>query len=206
MKEFHFSKTYFNKLILDDPKTKIRVVVDETPSLDISEEEYSLRVTTRHEEGKFIHRDYAIEHSLSPSKHDFPHIQFKFHTEEIGQFRIRIDFENQEEYKLGVLGFIYKIKEILRYLEKFREGITEEILILEMVDKLKEESLFLSEKIQEGIKKYSIEFDKKRKIRDKLERLEENQLLLKFMGLENIKLIEDSYYKMKKKQNWGRKI
>lgn len=36
MKDFHFSKIYFNKLIFDDQKTKIRVVVDETPSLDIT--------------------------------------------------------------------------------------------------------------------------------------------------------------------------
>jgi len=199
MKGFHFSKIYFNKLILDDPETKIRVVIDETPSLNISEEEYSLRITTRHEKGRLIHRNYAIEHSLPPSKHDFPHIQFKFHTEEIGQFRIRIDFKDQEEYKSGIQGFIYKIKEILGHLEQFKKGITNEILIIDMVNKLKEDGSFLSEKIKEGIKKYSIGFDEESGVRDKLKRLEQNQLLLGFMGLENIELIKDSYYKLKKK-------
>jgi hypothetical protein len=198
MKDFHFSKIYFNKLIFDDPNTKIRIVVDETPSLDINQEEYSLRVTTRHEEDRMIHRDYAIEHALSPSKHAFPHIQFKFHTEEVGQFRVRVDFENQEEYKKGVLGFIYKIKDILTYLEKFRKGITNEILVIELVNNLDKEAEFLTNKINEGIKKYSIIFDGEEKIRDKLKRLEQNQLLLEFMGLDNIKLIEDSYKSIKK--------
>jgi len=39
MKDLHFSETYFNKKIFDDPSTKIRVVVSEHPSLDITEEE-----------------------------------------------------------------------------------------------------------------------------------------------------------------------
>lgn len=198
MKDFHFSKIYFNKLIFDDQKTKIRVVVDETPSLDITQEEYSLRVTTRHEEDRIIHRDYAIEHSLPPSKHAFPHVQFKFHTEEIGQFRVRVDFENQEQYKKGVLGFIYKIKDILTYLEKFREGIVNEILVIELVNNLGKEAEFLTNKINEGIKKYSIIFDGEEKIEDKLKKLEQNQLLLEFIGLDNIKLIEDSYKSIKK--------
>jgi len=192
MKDFHFSKIYFNKLIFDDPKAKIRVVINETPSLDVSQEEYSLRITTRHEEDKTIHRDYAIEHALLPSKHDFPHVQFKFHTEEIGQFRVRIDFENQEEYKKGVLGFIYKIKNILSYLEKFKKGITKEILVIELVNNLEKESEFLTNKIHDGIRKYAIIFDEKG-VRDRLKGLEQNKLLLGFMGLDNVKLIEETY-------------
>ena len=58
MKEFHFSKTYFNKLIFNDDESNIRVLVNEIPSFDISEEEYSLRVETRHEEKEPIHRKY----------------------------------------------------------------------------------------------------------------------------------------------------
>jgi len=202
MKDLHFSETYFNKKIFDDPSTKIRVVVSEHPSLDITEEEYSLRITTRHEENKPINRDYAIEHSLPPSKHYFPHVQFKFHTEEVGQFRVRVDFEDQEEYKKGVLGFIYKIKNILGSLEKFKEGITKEILVLELVEKLNKEGDFLTQKIQEGIRKYTLEFDEEEKLRDKLKRLEQNHLLLGFMGLENIKLIEKSYDDLKKAEKW----
>jgi hypothetical protein len=196
MKDFHFSKIYFNKLIFDDPKTKIRIVVNETPSLDIAQEEYSLRITTRHEEDKTIHRDYAIEHSLPPSKHDFPHVQFKFHTEEIGQFRVRIDFENQEEYKKGVLGFIYKIKNILSYLEEFKKGISKEILVVELVNNLEKESEFLTNKIHDGIRKYAVIFDEKG-VRDRLKGLEQNKLLLGFMGLDNVKLIEETYQSRK---------
>jgi len=196
MKDFHFSKIYFNKLIFDDPKAKIRVVVNETPSLDIAQEEYSLRVTTRHEEEGIINRDYAIEHALAPSKHAFPHVQFKFHTEEIGQFRVRIDFENQEEYKKGVLGFIYKIKDMLVYLEEFKKGITKEILVLDLVNGLEEESIFLTNKIHDGITKYSVIFDEER-VRGRLKKLEQNKLLLRFMGLDNIKLIEKTHQSRK---------
>lgn len=199
MKNLHFSKIYFNKKIFDDPSTKIRVVVTETPSLDITQEEYSLRISTRHEEAKTIHRNYAIEHALPPSKHDFPHVQFKFHTEEIGQFRIRVDFKDQEEYRKGVLGFIHKTKNILEYLEKFRKGITKEILVLNLVEKLEKEGDFLTQKIHQGIKKYALEFDKEERLRNKLKRLEQNHLLLGFMGLENIKLIENSHVGIRKK-------
>ena len=103
MKQFHFSKIYFNKLELTDGNSRIMVRIKEFPSLEVAEERYSLRITTRHEEDKTIHRDYAIEHALPPAKHDFPHVQFKFHTEEIGQFRVRVDFRDQEEYRKGVL-------------------------------------------------------------------------------------------------------
>lgn len=96
MKELHFSKTYFNKLILDDSESGLRIVINEKPSIEISEEEYSLRISTRYIDSKTINRDYAIEHHLPPSKHSFPHLQFRFHTEEIGQFRLRINIKDSE--------------------------------------------------------------------------------------------------------------
>lgn len=205
MKPLHFSKTFFNKLIFDEPDSNVRVVVKETPCSNIKEEEYSLRITTRHEDGKIIGRDCAIEHSLPPSKHAFPHVQFKFHAEEIGQFRIRVDFENQEEYKKGVLGFIYKIKSLLSHLEIFREGITNEVLVLDLVDKLEEESKFLTSKMCEGIMKYSAILDEEEKRRVHLEKLNQNKLLLGFIGISNVKLIEDSYNEIKKKEKWSPK-
>lgn len=180
MKELHFSKKYFNKFIFD--KDNLRVVVKEIPSINISEEEYSLRVSTRYEDPKTIHRDYAIEHHLG-SKHSYPHLQFKFHTEEIGQFRIRIDIKDSEEYKKAILGFIYKIKSVLNHLEKFRRGITSEILVLDLVNTLKDEGLFLDQKINKGIKKYSLEFDQTKK----LDKLKKNPLLIDFLGEKNIK-------------------
>lgn len=194
MKEFHFSKIYFNKQIFDDPAAKIRIEIKETPSIDISEEEYSLRVTTRYEDPKTIHRDYAIEHHIG-EKHSFPHLQFKFHTEEIGQFRIRIDIKDSTEYKKSILGFIYKIKNVLENLERFRKDITKEILVLDMVNNLKGEGTFLTQKIQEGINKYALEFDGKIRLKEKLERLGKNPLLLNFIGMNNMKLIEESYEK-----------
>tara|TARA_B100001971_G_C18219718_1_gene556274 strand:+ start:758 stop:1354 length:597 start_codon:yes stop_codon:yes gene_type:complete len=198
MKKFHFSKIYFNKEIVDDPVSKIRVVVKEIPSLEISEEEYSLRVSTRYENPNTIHRDYAIEHHTG-EKHPFPHLQFKFHTEEIGQFRIRIDVKDSEEYKKSILGFIYKIKNVLGSLEQFREGITKEILVLDLVNKLDDEGRFLTQKIQEGINKYALEFDEENRLKSRLGKLGKNPLLLDFMGVNNIKLIEESYEKLKKK-------
>lgn len=187
MKDFHFSKTYFKRMILDDSASKIRIVIKETPSLDISEEEYSLRIETRHEEEKVIHRKYAIEHHRQ-EKHHYPHLQFNFHTEEIGTFRIKLEFNNQEDYKKAILGFVYKIKSILGELEKHRKGITEEILVLELVDELYEESKFLNLKISESIAKQFIEFEDKN-IRKKINRLNENPLLIDFLGKQNIQKI-----------------
>lgn len=83
MKELHFSKTYFKKEIFDDSKSGVRIVVREIPCIDIAEEEYSLRVSTRFEDEGTIHRDYAIEHHVDNPKHPFPHLQFKFHTESV---------------------------------------------------------------------------------------------------------------------------
>ena len=197
MKPLHFSKTYFHKKILDDPEAKLRVVVKETPSLNISEEEYSLRVTTRYEDPLIIHRDYAIEHHVPPAKHSFPHLQFKFHTEEIGQFRIRIDVKDINEYKKAILGFIYKTKDVLKGLERFRNGITKEILVLELINQLKKEGDFLTIKIRQGIEKYSLEFDRKRGAEDKIERLRKNPLLIGFIGRENVRRIEEGYEKNK---------
>ena len=194
MKEFHFTKTYFNKTIFEDIESGVRVVVDEKPSFNLSEEEYSLRVSTRFEETKTVHRNYAIEHHMPPVKHSFPHLQFKFHTEEIGQFRIRIDLKDDEEYKMAVLGFIYKIKDVLTEMERFKKGLTEEILIIKLVSQLKEEGNFLMQKMGEGISKYRIEFDDKGK-REKLEKLKQNNLLLDFIGSDNMDKIEKEYLK-----------
>lgn len=140
MKEFHFTKTYFNTTLFEDPRSGVRVVVDERPSLSIADEEYSLRVSTRFEEAGTVHRNYAIEHHMPPAKHSFPHLQFKFHTEEIGRFRIRIDLKDDDEYKKAILGFIYRIKDVLNDMEHFRKGLTREVLVLELVTQLKEEA------------------------------------------------------------------
>ena len=192
MEEFHFSKTYFNKLIFNDEDSKIRILVNEIPSFNISEEEYSLRVETRHEEAPPVHRKYAIEHHTNIPKHSFPHLQFKFHTEEIGTFRIRLDFNNSEEYKKAILGFIYKIKEVLENLEKHKTGIVNEILVLDLVNQLSKESEFLTGKIFESLDKYGLELDDSDKGR-KVKRLENNPLLIGFLGKDNIRKIIELY-------------
>lgn len=194
MKDFHFSKRYFKKEILDDPISKIRVDIREKSSIEISEEEYSLRISTRYEDPKTIHRNWAIEHHPHPAKHSYPHLQFKFHTEEIGQFRIRIDISNQEEYRKAILGFIYQIKIILNDMERLREGITNEILVLDLVNELKSESEFLTQKMQDGIQKYALEFDEKIS-RNRVKNLHEHPLLVAFIGKDNAELIKDSYNK-----------
>ena len=45
----------------------------------------------------------------------------------------------------------------------------------------------------------ALEFDEEERLREKLERLEQNSLLLGFMGFENVKLIKNSYTKIKKR-------
>ena len=194
MKEFHFSKTYFNKLICKDDN--VRVVIKETPSIQISEEDYSLRIETRHFQDKHVHRNYAIEHHKG-QKHSYPHLQFKFHTEEIGTFRIQLDFKNEEEYKRAILGFIYKIKGILRDLEDHRKGITKEMLVLDLVNQLSQKGVFLNQKIYESLVNYQIEFQNYGYTRDKAQRIEKNPLLLDFLGKRNINKIVDVYSEKK---------
>ncbi len=188
MKRFHFTKTYFNRTLYED--SGVRVLIDERPSIDLKEEEYSLRITTRFEDCRTVHRKYAIEHHLPPSKHHFPHLQFKFHTEEIGQFRLRIDIDDEDEYRDAILGFIYKTRSILQDLERLSKGITDKVMVVRLVDKLDKEGRFLSEKIREGIQRYRLEFDAKRIDRDSFGKLKANPLLLNFLGPENIDYVE----------------
>ena len=193
MKEFHFSKTYFKTLTYDDREANIRILVKEIPSLEISEEEYSLRVETHHEEEILIHRHYAIEHHSKFDKHNYPHLQFKFHTEEIGTFWLRLDFKSSEEYKKAILGFIYKMKEVMSNLERLKPGITADILVLDLVNTLSEEGTFLTSKITESIFRYQLEFQNDGLARDKANQLAKNQLLLNFLGEENVSKVIESY-------------
>ncbi|MBU2589840.1 MAG: hypothetical protein KKB39_03690 [Nanoarchaeota archaeon] len=203
MKEFHFSKKYFNKLIYDDIESNIRIIIKEIPSLDVYEEDYSLRVETHHEERKLIHRKYAIEHHSRQDKHNYPHLQFKFHTEEIGTFWLRLEFETQDEYKKAILGFIYKIKNILEDLERFKPGICDDILVLTLVKNLSKEGEFLTQKISESIAKHELEFQNYGNTRDKVKSLHNNPLLINFLGEDNVTKVAASYGKAysKKKNN-----
>ncbi len=194
MKEFHFTKKYFKKTIFNDPETNVRVEISETPSIDISEEEYSLRISTRHTEEREIHRRYAIEHHLMQEKHRTPHLQFKFHTEKIGTFRIFLDIENSEEYKKAILGFIYKIKDVLKNIERHHPGITEELLVMELVSKLKKEEEFLKEKLTESINNKKVGFDEISE--ESMISIKNNSLLSEFLGERNInKLAEFTHTK-----------
>ena len=190
MKKLHFSDTYFHKKRYIDPDSDIRVLIKETKSMSIEKEPYSLRIKTIYESGK---KDYTIEHHLPPSKHSFPHLQFKFHTDEIGQFRIRIIIKDNKEYEKAILGFIYKIKDVMKDLEKYKKGITKEIMVLELVNKLRKKGDFLDKKMFEGITEYSLEFNKKQHSKEKIKKLKANPLLNQFIGKKNIKLIETAY-------------
>jgi hypothetical protein len=196
MKKFHFSKKYFKETIFDDPATNIRVVVEETPSMDIEAEDYSLRVETRHLKlEKPIHRTYAIEQHKHQIKHNFPHLQFTFHTEAIGTFHLRLDFESVDEYHNSILGFIYKIKGVLENLEPIKEGITEEILIIDLVENLSDKGKFLEQKISESINKYGLEF--KRGV--ETNKIDSNPLLIEFLGMKNIEDIKKKYSRVAEK-------
>ncbi|MFH0875782.1 MAG: hypothetical protein V1859_07630 [archaeon] len=185
MKQFHFSKTYFNNSCFEYTDTGIRITIKEIPSIDIDEEEYSLRIETRHVEAGEMHRNYAIEHHLGQEKHKTPHLQFKFHTEEIGSFRIFINIKNNNEYESAILGFIYKIKRMLEKLEKIQQGITSDILVLDLVNKLEPHEQFLNMKLSEAFNINKVEFDSS-KSREKIEKISKNELLIEFLGNNNI--------------------
>lgn len=186
-------------MIYDDPESTIRVVVTETPSMDIEHEDYSLRIETRHQEIKPVHRKYAIEHHKGQEKHKYPHLQFTFHTEEIGTFWIRLDFKDVIEYEKAILGFIYKIKKVLEELEQYKKGIAEDILILELVENLATEGDFLTNKIAESIEKYQIEFQDEIPRRELVSKINSNELLIEFLGNSNIKKIQENYKSKKTK-------
>ncbi|MDI6738251.1 MAG: hypothetical protein QME12_07110 [Nanoarchaeota archaeon] len=192
MKKFHFAPKYFNKMSLDDDSFKLRISIMETPSIEVSEEDYSLRIETRHEDKRLIHREYALEHHSRQEKHNYPHLQFKFHTEEIGSFWIRLDFENSDEYDRAIKGFIYKIKGVLLDLERLRKGIANEIMVIKEVDKLKAEGNFLTEKIAESIGKSQIEFKDSGNTKQTCANLQNNPLLLEFLGKSNVTKIVKS--------------
>jgi len=197
MKKFQFSKDYFNSFIFEDHESNLRILVREKPSFEVTEEEYSLRVETNHLDGNTVHRNYAIEHHPKQDKHATPHLQFKFHTEEVGTFRLNLNFNNLEEYQKAILGFIYKIKGVIVDLEKYRKGITEEILKLEEVNKLEKEGEFLSLKITESITQSQIEFDDTGYPRDKVHKISKNTLLIDFLGEKNVDKLKERYPRKK---------
>jgi hypothetical protein len=189
-----YSNKYFHTTTYEDSKSGVRVEVSEGGNVNITEEGFSLRVKTRSERYMPKHRNYAIEHHPDPP-HDFPHIQFKFITEEIGTIRIRIDLKDSEEYDRAVLGFIYNIKNVLEELETHKKGITAEVMVLELVNKLEKESNFLSQKLIQGVAKYSLDFEDRKLHPGGINKLKENRLLIDFLGEPIIKSIEDQYNK-----------
>lgn len=194
MKELHFTKKYFKQQVYDDSSARVRVEVKETPSISLHEEEYYLGISTRYEKPKATSRHYSIAHHSKQTKHSFPHLQFNFHTEEIGQFRIRIDIKDNNEYEKAILGFIYKIKTVLEDLENLSKGITNQILVIPLVNELGEEGAFLTSKIQEGIIKYGVGFDKRRIKKDSINKAATNPLLTEFLGSKSISLIKQKSY------------
>lgn len=192
MKKFDFAHKYFHKLIFEDNAINLRISIKETPSIDVSEEDYSLRIETRHEDIKLIHREYAIEHHSRQEKHNTPHLQFKFHTEEIGSFWILLDFKDSTEYNKAILGFIYKIKGILDDMENLCPGITNELIVADAVGKLKAEGHFLTQKIAEILEKSHIQFKDLGNTRQTCANLQNNPLLLEFLGKSNVTKIVKS--------------
>tara|TARA_Y100000034_G_C6877367_1_gene401480 strand:- start:129 stop:434 length:306 start_codon:yes stop_codon:yes gene_type:complete len=98
-------------------------------------------------------------------------------------------------HKKAILGFIYKIKNVLEDLEKFKPGICGDILVLDLVNNLSEEGLFLTKKISESIVKHQLEFQNYGYNRDKVKSLNRNPLLIDFLGKENVSKVVKSYQK-----------
>jgi len=82
---------------------------------------------------------------------------------------------------------------VLEELEKYRKGITREILVLELVNKLKKEGEFLTRKVSENLDKYMVEFEEPPKIGRRISKLEKNPLLISFLGKPNIRKIVKTY-------------
>lgn len=182
---FQFLHKYFKKESLKDFDNEIYINITETPTFNIKEEDYSLRIETCQESN--THRKYAVEHHLG-QKHNKPHLQFKFHSEKIGSIWINLIFETEEEYKKGIEGFIFHSKNIFKELENEHKNLCEEMMHLKEVESLAKEGEFLQEKVTQSIKKGFIEFqnclDEKRK-----ELIQNHELLNMFVGEKNIQLL-----------------
>lgn len=189
MKELHFSKTYFRNLIFDDTAAGLRIVIRERPSLSIVSEEYSLRAALRLAQDPPLHREFAIEHHLPPSVHAFPHLQFKLHSEQIGQIHLRLDVESLGQYRKAILGFIFQIRESLAFLESLRPGIVDEILVSDLVKQLAPEGAYLMSLIHDGILRYSVELRPTASLRAVKPLLPENPFLISFLGKENLEIL-----------------
>ncbi len=188
MKRLFFKKTYFkDPYIFEDKKSGIRIEITETSSMGLTEE-YSLRIKTRHGSGEMIYRDYAIENHPPPNPHDKPHLQFKFHKEGLKQFRIFLNLAGLEEYKQGILGFIFQIGRIIAALEKECPGITEKVMYVDQIKELEQEGRFLIQKIEESCSRNRIEFDDG-PTRGTLNGLGNHQILIEFLGKDNVREI-----------------
>ena len=173
-RQFQFLHEYFNSKQFSEHA--IRIEIEETPSFDIQEDEYSLRATLR-----FLNenRTTAIEHHPHQERHREPHLQFKLHCDGVGVIRVILTIANEEEYYNAVLGFIYKMKTVLMSLEEVHPGITNAILKIDRVNELAKHGMFLQEKIQESISTVTLE---RRPARSNIESIRSNPLLLSFIG------------------------
>jgi len=184
---FQFLYEYFKKSKINDFENDIHIEITETPSFNISEEDYSLRIETCSEGD--IHRDYAVEHHLG-QKHEKPHLQFKFHSEKIGSIWINLLFEDEAEYKEGIEGFIFHSKNIFLDLESEHENLCEELMYVEKVDKLEAQGKFLQTKITKSIVLGLTEF-KNCTDQNRVQLIKNHELLNIFIGEHNVLLLLD---------------
>lgn len=189
MLKFQFLPIYIKNRIYD--KENVRIEIIEVPCQNPEEEEYRFRIKSRHEDEIIIHRDIAIEHHQprETHPHGVEHVQFKLHSESLGKIRITLDIKNDTEYKKCILGFLYILRNLIKNLEKFSSNISNEVLNLELFDKLENNYYFLRKKIDSSLIESKIDMETNAGIKvlnkTQVKEIKDNEALLPFF--ENIK-------------------
>ena len=192
-----YSEIYFKTTYKEWDSENIKIEITESATHDHKNEEFHLRIKTTKgnynieldDDENYIIRNYGIEkHETEP--HNHPHLQFKFSTEKIGKIRIRIDLKNNTEYDKAITGFIYNMKFVLDNIEQSL-NISSEIMNNTLVTELKENGLFLLQKLEKGIIKYSTELENDADVSE----IEKDELINLFLGKRNTKLLIEQQVK-----------
>ncbi|MBT6520258.1 hypothetical protein HOK51_10530 [Candidatus Woesearchaeota archaeon] len=192
-----YSEIYFKTTYKEWDSENIKIEITESATHDHKNEEFHLRIKTTKgnynieldDDENYIIRNYGIEkHEAEP--HNHPHLQFKFSTEKIGKIRIRIDLKNNTEYDKAITGFIYNMKFVLDNIEQSL-NISSEIMNNTLVTELKENGLFLLQKLEKGIIKYSTELENDADVSE----IEKDELINLFLGKRNTKLLIEQQVK-----------
>jgi hypothetical protein len=145
--DFFMSKKYEMK--------NLTVTLNETPSFDISSEDYRFRVEIAEvvDEVDIFYRDIAIEDHHKQIKHQKPHLQFKLHADGVGNIYIFLPITEASEYKKYILSFLDIIGNILINADNDKQELQKKFMIMDNFKKIEGMSKHIKQVVYESYKK-----------------------------------------------------